>query len=183
MRPLSPEELQRQRKEWESTQDYQQQQQAQHDAAVVRWRQREEKKEPLLGKIGVAPDVEARHGMSPETRTQTMQTWYSHYSGKVGPVRAALASYLSIRRGAFEKVQPVCQDLMTATASLASDPATFDLPDATAAKALKKAYNELQECARACANGLDAEAAYRLAAYQGALSQATTVLQSYDMTP
>jgi hypothetical protein len=54
----------------------------------------------------------------------------------------------------------------------------FDLPDAAAAKVLKKAYTDLQECARACAAGLDAEAAYRLALYQGGISQATTALQS-----
>jgi hypothetical protein len=183
MRPLSPEELQRQRKEWESAQDYQQQQQAQHDAAVVRWRQREEKKEPLLGKLGVAPEVEARQSLSPEKRAQTMQSWYSHYAGKIGPVRAALASYMSLRRSSFDKVQPVCQELMTATSALVSDPQSFDLPDAQAASALKKAYNELQECARACVNGLDAEAAFRLASYQGALSQATTALQAYEMKP
>jgi hypothetical protein len=183
MRALSPDELRRQRKEWESTQDYQSQQQAQHDAAVVRWRQREDKKEPPLGKIGVAPEVAARQNMSPEKRAQTMQAWYSHYSGKVGPVRAALASYMSVRRGPFEKIVPVCQELVTATSSLVSDPQALDLPDAVAAKTLKKAYDDLQECARACAAGLDAEAAFRLALYQGGLSQATAALQPYGMTP
>ena len=183
MRPLSPEELRRQRKEWEATQDYQQQQQAQHDAAVVRWRQREEGKEPVIEKIGTAPELAARQSLSPEKRTQSIQAWYTGYSGKVGPVRAALASYMSLRRGSLDKLAPVCQDLMAATGSIVSDPAMFDLPDATAAKALRKAYTDLQECARACVNGLDAEAAFRLAGYQGAISQATSALQPYGMTP
>jgi hypothetical protein len=183
MRPLTPEELRRQRKEWEATQDYQQQQQAQHDAAVVRWRQREEGKEPVLEKIGTAPELAARQSMPPEKRAQSMQAWYTGYAGKVGPVRTALASYMGLRRGSPEKLTPVCQDLMSASSSIVSDPAMFDLPDATAAKALRKAYTDLQECARACVNGLDAEAAFRLAAYQGAISQATSALQPYGMTP
>jgi hypothetical protein len=183
MRPLSPEELRRQRKEWEATQDYQQQQQAQHDAAVVRWRQREEGKEPILEKIGTAPALAAKQSMPPEKRAQSMQAWYAGYSGKVGPVRTALASYLSLRRASPDKLTPVCQDLMAASGSVVSDPSMFDLPDAAASKALKKAYTDLQECARACVNGLDAEAAFRLAGYQGAISQATTTLSQYGMAP
>lgn len=180
---LSPEALSRQRKEWEATQQYQQEQQAQHDAAVVRWRQREEKKEPMLGKIGMAPAEEAKQSLSPEKRAQSMQTWYAGYSGKVGPVRTALASYLSLRRGSPEQVTPVCQSLLAATSAVVSDPAMFDLPDLAAAKVLKKAYTDLQECARACVAGLDAEAAYRLAQYQGGIGQATTALQPYGVTP
>ncbi|HEY2291849.1 MAG TPA: hypothetical protein VGM86_14205 [Thermoanaerobaculia bacterium] len=183
MKPLPPEELKRQRKEWEATQQYQQEQQAQHDAAVVRWRQREEKKEPMLGKIGLAPAEAAKRNLSPEKRAQSMQAWYAGYSGKVGPVRTALASYLSLRRGSPEQVTPVCQSLLAATSAVVSDFAMFDLPDAAAAKMLKKAYTDLQECARACVAGLDAEAAYRLALYQGGISQATTALQPYGVTP
>jgi len=183
IKPLSPQELRRQRKEWEATQQYQQEQQAQHDAAVVRWRQREEGKEPVLGKIGLAPAEAAKQSLSPEKREQSMQVWYSGYRGKVGPVRTALASYMSVRRGSLEQVTPVCKDLLTATSALVSDPAMFDLPDTAAAKVLKKAYADLQECARACVAGLDAEAAYRLALYQGGISQATTALQPYGMAP
>jgi hypothetical protein len=184
MRPLSPEELKRQRKEWEATQQYQQEQQAQHDAAVVRWRQREEKKEPLLAKVGVAPEIAAKQGLSPEKRAQSMQSWYAGYSGKVGAVRTAFASYMSIRRhGSPDQVTAVCQDLLKATSALTSDPAMFDLPDAAAAKSLKKAYTDLQTCAQACVNGLDAEAAFRLASYQGGISQATVALAPYGMTP
>jgi hypothetical protein len=98
-------------------------------------------------------------------------------------VRTALASYLSLRRASPDKLTPVCQDLMAASGSIVSDPTMFDLPDAAAAKALRKAYTDLQECARACVNGLDAEAAFRLAGYQGAISQATTTLSQYGMAP
>ncbi|PYQ63120.1 MAG: hypothetical protein DMF53_11190, partial [Acidobacteria bacterium] len=156
MKPLPPEELRRQRKEWEATQQYQQEQQAQHDAAVVRWRQREEGKEPILGKVGLAPAEEAKRNLSPEKRAQSMRVWYAGYTGKVGPVRTALASYMSLRRGSLEQVTPACQDLLTATSAMVSDPAMFDLPDDAAAKVLKKAYAELQACARACVAGLDA---------------------------
>jgi hypothetical protein len=183
LRKLTPEQLRHERKEWEATQDLQQQQQAEHEAAVVRWRQREEGKAPLLGRIDVAPEVAAKGGLAPEKRQQTMKAWYNHYSGKVEPVRTALASYMTLRRGSFDKLQPVCQELLTASAAILNDPASLDLPDATAAKALKRAYTELQECARSCVNGMDAESAFRLAAYQGAISQATTALQSYDVTP
>lgn len=112
-----------------------------------------------------------------------MQTWYAGYTGKVGPVRTALASYMKLRRGPLEQLTPVCQDLLTATSSLVSDPGMFDLPDDAAAKVLKKTYTDLRECARACVAGLDAEAAYRLALYQGGISQAATALQPYGMTP
>lgn len=180
---LSPEELQRQRREWEETQAYQERQQAQHQAAVSHWRQREEGKEPVLEKVGMAPDLAARQSMTPEKRAQTMQSWYAGYSRKVGAVRTALDSYMTLRRGPLEKLTPVCQDLSAATTAITSDPLMFDLPDEAAAKALKEAYNHLKECATACLNGMDAEAAYRLAAYKGAISQATAALQPYEMTP
>ncbi|HEY3570585.1 MAG TPA: hypothetical protein VGP73_21825 [Thermoanaerobaculia bacterium] len=183
MRQLSPEELKKQRKEWEATQAYQQEQQAQHDAAVVRWRQREEGKEPVLAKVGSAPSLAAKENLSPEQRAQSMQTWYAGYTGKAGPARAAFATYLSVRRGSPEKVTPACQDLLSATTALVDDPTALDPPDPAAAKLLHKAYTELQACAQACVSGLDAEAAFRLASYQGAISQATTALQGYGMAP
>ena len=73
MRPLTPDQLREQRREWEATQELQQQQQAQHDAAVVRWRQREEGKTPMLAKVGVSPELAAKENLSPQKRQQTMQ--------------------------------------------------------------------------------------------------------------
>jgi hypothetical protein len=181
---LSSEDLRSQRKEWEATQKYQQEQQAQHDAAVVRWRQREDKKEPLLGQVDVDPEVAAERSMSPEKREQGVRSWYAGYTAKIGPVRTALSNYMGIRRGAPpDKLDPVCRDLLTATTTLVSDSKTFDLPDATAVKALRKAFFDLQACAQACVNGQDAEAAFRLSAYEGEISQATTALQKYGLTP
>ncbi len=79
---------------------------------------------------------------------------------------------------------PVCQELLRPRPRRSiSDPQALDLPDAAAAQLLKKAYTDLQECARACAAGQNAEAAFRLALYQGGLSQATAALQPYGMTP
>ncbi len=177
-----PEELRRQRKEWESTQAYQQEQQAQHDAAVARWR-REDRKEPVTEKISVAPNVAARMSLSPEKRAQGVRSWYNGYLAKAGPVRTALVSYMSLRRSSPDKLDPVCRDLMSATTTVISDPAMFDLPDVAASRILRKAYGDLQECARACVAGQDAEAAFRLSAYEGEISQAAAALQPYGVTP
>jgi len=183
MRPLTPEQLREQRREWEATQELQQQQQAQHDAAVVRWRQREEGKTPLLAKVGVAPELEAKENVSPEKRQQTMQAWHAGYTAKASPVRAAFASFMSNRRGPDSQLMPICQTLLDATAALNADAAALDPPDMTVARTLKKAYTELQESARACLNGQSAESAFRLSYYQGAIAQATTALQPYSLTP
>ena len=168
MRPLTPNQLREQRREWEATQELQQQQQAQHDAAVVRWRQREEGKTPLMAKVGVAPELAAKENVSPQKRQQTMQAWHAGYTGKAAPVRAAVASFMSNRRGPDSQLMPICQTLLDATAALNADTAALDPPDMTVARSLKKAYTELQESARACLNGQSAESAFRLSYYQGA---------------
>ena len=153
MQPLTPDQLREQRQEWEATQELQQQQQAQHDAAVVRWRQREEGKTPMLAKVGRAPELAAKENLSPEKRQQTMQAWHAHYNGKAAPVRAAFASYMSDRRGPDAQLMPVCQKLLDCDGGADADTAALDPPDMTVARTLKKAYTELQECARACPNG------------------------------
>jgi len=183
MRPLTPEQLREQRREWEATQELQQQQQAQHEAAVVRWRQREEGKTPVLAKVGIAPELEAKENVSPEKRRQTMQAWHAGYTAKAAPVRAAFASFMSNRRGPDSQLMPICQTLLDATAALNADTAALDPPDMTVARILKKAYGELQESARACLNGQSAESAFRLSYYQGAIAQATSALQPYSLTP
>jgi hypothetical protein len=183
MRPLTPDQLREERREWEATQELMQQQQAQHDAAVARWRQREEGKTPLMAKVGVAPELAAKENVSPEKRHQTMQTWHAGYNGKAAPVRAAFASFMSNRRGPDSQLMPICQTLLDATAALNADAAALDPPDMTVASTLKKAYTELQEAARACLNGQSAESAFRLSYYQGAIAQAATALQPYSLTP
>jgi hypothetical protein len=183
MRPLTPEQLREQRREWEATQERQQQQQAQHDAAVVRWRQREEGKTPILARVGVSPELAAKENLSPQKRQQTMQSWYPRYEGRAAPVRTAFASFMSNRRGPDAQLMPVCQTLLDATAALTADTAALDPPDMTVGRTLKRAYTELQESARACLNGQSAESAFRLASYQGAIAQATTALQPYSLTP
>jgi hypothetical protein len=184
IKKMSPDQLSQQRKEWEASQELQQQQQAEHDAAVVRWRQRQEGKTPILGKVGAAPDLQAKSSLPPEKKRQTMQSWSSTYAARVAPVRSALNSYLSLRRiGTPEQIQPVCQQLLDATAALNSDSGALDPPDEGASRSLKKAYGDLQECARNCVNGQTAEAAFRLAYYQRALGDATTALQPFNVTP
>lgn len=181
---MTPDQLSQQRKEWDASQELQQQQQAEHDAAVVRWRQRQDGKTPILTRVGVAPELAAKSSLAPEKRQQTMEAWSSRYAGKVAPVRAALTSYLNIRRiGTPEQVQPVCQQLLDATTALNTDAGALDPPDDGAARALRKAYGDLQECARSCVNFQVAEAAFRLAAYQRSLGDATTALQPFNVTP
>ena len=97
VRVASAEQYARERQEWDKVQEYQARQQAEHDAAVGRWRAREEAdkdgaRQPLVSLAKTASPQTA------ETR-QTIQGWYAGYSAKVGPVRAALASYLEVRRG------------------------------------------------------------------------------------
>jgi hypothetical protein len=175
-RKMTPEQLSQQRKEWDASQELQQQQQAEHDAAVIRWRQRQDGKTPILTPVGIA-----RHE---QKNQQTMESWSSRYASKVAPVREALTSYLNIRRtGTPEQVQPVCQQLLDATAALNADAGALDPPDDGAARALKKAYGDLQECARSCVNYQVAEAAFRLAAYQRSIGDATTALQPFNVTP
>jgi hypothetical protein len=133
-------------------------------------------KTPILTPVGVA-----RHE---QKNQQTMESWSSRYAGKVAPVRAALSSYLNIRRiGTPEQVQPVCLQLLDATSALNTDAGALDPPDDGAARALKKAYGDLQECARSCVNFQVAEAAFRLASYQRSLGDATTALQPFNVTP
>ena len=50
-------------------------------------------------------------------------------------------------------------------------------------QALKRAYAELRECAQSCATSRNAEAAFRLAAYQSAIRDAAAALQPYSVTP
>ena len=183
MRPLTPDQLREQRREWEATQELQQQQQAKHDAAVVRWRLREEGKTPILAKVGVAPEMAVKENLSPEKRQQTMQAWHAGYMAKAAPVHTAFASFMSNRRGPDAQLMPICQTLLDVTAALNTDVAALDPPDLTVARNLKKAYAELQESARACLNGQSAESAFRLSYFQGAIAQATSALQPYSLTP
>jgi hypothetical protein len=183
MRSLTPDQLHQQRREWEATQELQQRQQADHEAAVTRWRQREEGKAPILAKVGVAPELAAKESLSPEKRQQTMQTWYARYSGKIAPVRTALATYKGVLRGPQDQMLPVCRELMDATSALNADAAALDPPDIVASRALKKAYANLQASAQACLNALTAESAFRLADYEASFSQATAALQPYNVTP
>lgn len=180
VRVASAEQYDRERQEWEKTQEYQARQQAEHDAAVDRWRAREEdgegKRQPLVGTVTASSAQAAR---SP----QTAQAWNTAYAARVTPVRTALESYLEVRRGEPEEVRPVCQELLDATTALLADPAAMETPDRMANQALKRAYAELRECAQSCTTNHNAEAAFRLAAYQTALRDATAALRPYGVAP
>jgi hypothetical protein len=52
-----------------------------------------------------------------------------------------------------------------------------------ASQSLKRAYVELRECAQSCATGRNAEATFRLGAYQSALRDAAAALRPYSVAP
>lgn len=171
----------RERREWEESQELQARQQAEHEAAVNQWREREEgntkSRSPVL--VSAAP----QSGPKLEQLQPRMRTWYAAYAGKIGPVRAALASYLEVRRGTNEEIQPVCQDLLNATTALVDEPTALNAPDPAVNEALRRAYSELQQCAQACATGQNAEAVFRFSAYQSALRDAAAALRPYSVAP
>jgi hypothetical protein len=180
---LSKEEYQRERQEWEAVQAMQEQQQAQHEEAVKRWREREaENDRGALRKAGPGPEA-AKIQMSPEQRGQSMQSWYADYKRKVEPVHAALGSYVQLRRARSPELRATCSQLLNATATLLADPTTLDAPDFNTSSALKRGYKELQDAARFCANGQDAEAAFHLGTFEQAMKIATRAMGPYQMTP
>ena len=181
VRVASAEEYDRERQEWEKAQQYQARQQAEHEAAVSRWREREEsgkgdRREPLVG-------MASSSAPAPVQTQQTVQGWYAAYNAKAAPTRAALASYLEVRQGDPEDYQPACQELLNATSSLLADPAVLSSPDRMATQALKRAYAELRDCAQFCITNHNAEATYHLAGYQSALREATAALRPYSVAP
>ncbi|MFL6197007.1 MAG: hypothetical protein ACJ75H_22670 [Thermoanaerobaculia bacterium] len=180
---LSKEEYARQRQEWEAVQTMQEQQQAQHEEAVKRWREREaENDNGALMKAGPGPEA-AKIQTPRAQRGPSMQSWYADYQRKVEPVHAALGSYVQLRRSRGEELRRVCAQLMNATAALLADPAALDSPDFNTSAALKRGYSELQEAARFCANGQDAEAAFHLGTFESAMKIATRTMGPYQMTP
>jgi len=183
MRRVSTEEYDRQRREWAAAQEFQTRQQAEHDAAVSRWRERAQgEKTARLGKVGAAADL-LETGRSPEQLQQTVQAWHATYTGKVAPVRAALASYLSVRQGPDDEVRPACQELLNATAALLADRAALEAPDLVAGRALKRAYGSLREGAQSCSTGYTAQATFQLSDYTKALREAEAALRPYGVAP
>ncbi len=175
---LSPEEYERERREWEASQELMAQQQTEHEAAVRQWRERGEKEEVPGGKV-----LASWFDTPPAKRMEIMRSWYGGYTAEVAPVRRAVASYTSLRLQKGAKLQSACQDLLNVTSALLVHPAALRPPDPAAHRVLTAAYGELQQSAQACTKGLDAEATFRLVFYQKAMGQAAEALSPYSLQP
>lgn len=174
----SPEQLAREQRDYAADQEFQARQQAEHEAAVSRWRQREE-----AGKGAAQQDVARVQGQQPEQMQQAMRSWYAAYAGKAKPVKTALGNYLSVRQATSEEVRDACQELLGATSSLLADRAALAAPDLVVRQTLQRAYGQLQECARSCAGGQTAEASFLLGSFEGSLREAAAALRPYAVNP
>jgi hypothetical protein len=180
---LTGEKYEQQRQEYAAAQDFQTRQEAEHAAAVSRWREREEGDKADRQRAKAALDRTPAQGTTPEQLQQSLRTWSTSYAAKSAPVKAALADYMTVRQGSAEEIQPVCQTLLAATSSLLADRAALDAPEYVAGRALKRAYGSLRNCAQACATGYNAQAVIELGDYVKALREADSALRPYGVAP
>ena len=189
---LAPEKYEQQRQEYAAAQDFQTRQEAEHAAAVARWREREEgdkaDRQRAKAALDRAPSQgsqgsQGSRGSTPEQLQQSLRTWSAGYAAKAAPVKAALADYMTVRQGTPEEIQPVCQTLLAATSALLADRAALDAPEYVAGRALKRAYGSLRNCAQACSTGYNAQAVIELGDYVKALREADSALRPYGVAP
>ncbi len=180
---LTGEKYEQQRQEYAAAQDFQTRQEAEHAAAVARWREREEGDKADRQRAKAALDRAPAQGRTPEELQQSLRTWSASYAAKSAPVKAALADYMTVRQGTPEEIQPVCQTLLAATSALLADRAALDAPEYVAGRALKRAYGSLRNCAQACSTGYNAQAVIELGDYVKALREADSALRPYGVAP
>jgi hypothetical protein len=180
---LTGEKYEQQRQEYAAAQDFQTRQEAEHAAAVSRWREREEGDKADRQRAKAALDRMPTQGTTPEQLQQSLRTWSASYAAKSAPAKAALADYLTVRQGSAEEIQPVCQTLLAATSTLLADRAALDAPEYVAGRALKRAYASLRNCGQLCATGYNAQAVIELGDYVKALREAESALRPYGVTP
>jgi len=180
---LTGEKYEQQRQEYAAAQDFQTRQEAEHAAAVSRWREREEGDKAERQRAKASLDRAPTQGMTPEQLQHSLRTWSTSYAAKSAPVKAALADYMTVRQGSAEEIQPVCQTLLAATSALLADRPALDAPEYVAGRALKRAYASLRNCAQACATGYNAQAVIELGDYVKALREADSSLRPYGVTP
>ena len=172
----SPEELARERREWEEHQRIAAEKETAHQAALEEWRRERAKREetvptPKVGRVDKS--------ISP----QAMKTWHAAYAPKAKPVRSALAIYLPMVRRTDVNPEEVCQRLLDSTTALLDDKAALDAPDPRVGSALETAYQKLQVSARACLADRRLEANYSLLDSEIALARAATLLEPYSLRP
>jgi hypothetical protein len=173
----SPEELAREKREWEKHQKIAAEKEAAHQAALEQWRRERAKREETvpgqkIGQVGQEP-----------VSAEAMKTWHAAYAPKAAPVRSALASYLPRVAKTDLDTREVCQGLLDSTTSLLDDKTALDAPDRKVGRALADAYKEFQGAARACLAANPLEAHFRLREGEAALGRAASLLDAYSLRP
>jgi hypothetical protein len=180
---VTGEKYEQQRQEYAAAQDFQTRQEAEHAAAVSRWREREEGDKAERQRAKASLDRAPSQGTTPEQLQRSLRTWSASYGAKSAPVKAALADYMTVRQGSAEEIQPVCQRMLATTSTLLGDRPALDAPEYVAGRALKRAYASLRNCAQACATGYNAQAVIELGDYVKALREAESALRPYGVAP
>lgn len=172
----APEELARERREWEEHQKIVAEKEAAHQAALEQWRRKRAGREE-----SASPPKVATAGAGPVS-TEDMRAWHASYAPKAAPVRSALARYLPVARKADLDTREICQSLESSTTTLLEDGA-LSSPDRRVSRALKSAYEEFQGAAEACLDGNALEAHFRLRDGEAALRRAASLLDPYSLRP
>lgn len=173
----TPEQLARERREWEAHQKIAAEREAAHQAALEAWRRERAGKEesaplPKVATPGAAAPVSA----------EEMRAWHASYAPKAAPVRSALARYLPLARRTDLDARGACQDLLDSTTALLQDGALAS-PDRKVSRALQSAYEDFQGAARACLAANPLEAHFRLRDGEDALRRAAARLDAYSLRP
>lgn len=173
----SPEELAREKREWQEHQRLVAEKEAAHQAAVEQWRRERAKREETV------PGQKVGRVDGEPVSAEAMKTWHAAYMPKAAPVRTALARYLPVARKADLDTQEICRDLRDSTAALLDDKTALDAPDRKVGRALADAYKEFQGAARACLAANPLEAHFRLRDGEAALGRAASLLEAYSLRP
>ena len=171
----------RDQREWQAVQQVQSQQENQQDAALNKWSKQRDKPPEALPKVGIVE----KPPPSPEEQTRVMRSWHPGYVAKVGPVKAALANYLRLRKAGLTdpSVRQSCEALLAADSPLLDDVGVLDPPDPQVAKLLRAAFTEIEGLGQACRDGQTAETVFRLDAFERTMAQAVTALHAYSLAP
>lgn len=171
-----PEELARERREWEGHQRLMAEKEAAHQAVLEQWRRERAKREETVPGQKVS-------GLGEPASAEAMKTWHAAYTPKAAPVRSALARYLPVVKKTDLDTQEICRGLLGSTTALLEDQTALDAPDRKVGRALADAYREFQGAARACLAANPLEAHFRLQDGEAALGRAASLLEAYSLRP
>lgn len=172
----TPEDLARERREWEEHQKIVAEREAAHQAVLEQWRRER------AGKAESAPPPKVATPGAGPVAAEDMRTWHASYAPKAVPVRSALARYLPVARKTDLDTREICQSLEDSTTTLLQD-GVLASPDRRVSRALQSAYKEFQGAAEACLDGNPLEAHFRLRDGEAALRRAASLLEPYSLRP